>query len=310
MAARDCTCKTCGTAFLSGSRGRMPLHCPGCAKLSRAPSRVGKWADRAKRGPFVCGCCGVSYMTRNKEGEGEKFCSRDCASNASRAVRYCTRCGSPFYGKVDSRSVGCYCGRSCYQSSRSAVASEADALRRIARSWRPNPAHTEIARLVAREVSAIIRIARWKPGNTRTVRPCFKCGSKAAGKGDHARQCGSCRISSEAETRRRMRRSPAARASKSAYKAKRRAAEQDLQADKIDPIAVFNRDKWKCHLCGVKTPRALRGSYEDTAPELDHILPLALGGSHTWGNVACSCRKCNGRKGATPLGQVGFDFAA
>jgi hypothetical protein len=107
-----------------------------------------------------------------------------------------------------------------------------------------------------------------------------------------------------------MRRSPAARASKSAYKAKRRAAEQDLQADKIDPIAVFNRDKWKCHLCGVKTPRALRGSYEDTAPELDHILPLALGGSHTWGNVACSCRKCNGRKGATPLGQVGFDFAA
>jgi hypothetical protein len=42
----------------------------------------------------------------------------------------------------------------------------------------------------------------------------------------------------------------------------------------------------------------------DTAPELDHIIPLASGGAHVWDNVQCTCRKCNGEKGAEVLGQL------
>lgn len=72
----------------------------------------------------------------------------------------------------------------------------------------------------------------------------------------------------------------------------------------IDPIAVFRRDKWRCQLCGVRTPRRLRGTTHDRAPELDHIVPLALGGTHTWDNVQCVCRKCNREKSAKVLGQL------
>ena len=93
-------------------------------------------------------------------------------------------------------------------------------------------------------------------------------------------------------------------------KSRRRARMRGAVSQPIDPIAVFNRDKWRCHLCGAKTPARLRGTCDPRAPELDHIVALALGGAHTWGNVACACRQCNGRKGAGAIGQLGFDLAA
>jgi hypothetical protein len=72
----------------------------------------------------------------------------------------------------------------------------------------------------------------------------------------------------------------------------------------IDPIKVFERDKWKCQLCGTRTPKKKRGTYDDNAPELDHILPVSKGGQHRYTNVQCACRRCNGMKNATPLGQM------
>jgi 5-methylcytosine-specific restriction endonuclease McrA len=72
----------------------------------------------------------------------------------------------------------------------------------------------------------------------------------------------------------------------------------------IKPAWVFERDGWRCQLCGVRTPKRLRGTRDDRAPELDHIIPIAAGGGHLWENVQCSCRKCNIAKGAKPLGQL------
>lgn len=67
---------------------------------------------------------------------------------------------------------------------------------------------------------------------------------------------------------------------------------------------VCARDGWRCQLCGIRTPERLRGTYDDRAPELDHIVPIALGGSHTYVNVQCACRRCNLKKGSKPLGQL------
>jgi hypothetical protein len=70
---------------------------------------------------------------------------------------------------------------------------------------------------------------------------------------------------------------------------------------------VCERDRYRCQLCGCKTPKRLRGTFEPNAPELDHIVPInAEGGSpgHAWHNVQCACRRCNLKKSATPLGQL------
>jgi 5-methylcytosine-specific restriction endonuclease McrA len=74
--------------------------------------------------------------------------------------------------------------------------------------------------------------------------------------------------------------------------------------ESVNPLKVFDRDKWTCQLCKKKTPKALRGSLDPRAPELDHIMPVSLGGEHSYRNTQCSCRACNGSKSNRPLGQM------
>ncbi len=87
-------------------------------------------------------------------------------------------------------------------------------------------------------------------------------------------------------------------------KAQERARLCNARHEPVDPLKVFERDGWRCQLCKVATPRRLRGSCDDRAPELDHIVPLSCGGEHSYRNTQCACRRCNGQKGAMPLGQL------
>lgn len=48
--------------------------------------------------------------------------------------------------------------------------------------------------------------------------------------------------------------------------------------------AIFARDSATCQYCGRK------------AENLDHVIPQAKGGKHTWDNLVAACRKCNSRK--------------
>jgi 5-methylcytosine-specific restriction endonuclease McrA len=77
---------------------------------------------------------------------------------------------------------------------------------------------------------------------------------------------------------------------------------------RFDPFEVFERDGWRCHICGKLTKRSLRGQKVPLAPELDHIMPLSKGGEHSLSNTACACFSCNARKGAKPYGQHSFAF--
>lgn len=77
----------------------------------------------------------------------------------------------------------------------------------------------------------------------------------------------------------------------------RRARMHEVKYEPIDFIKILERDKWRCYLCGCQTPRHLRGSIDDIAPEVDHIIPLAKGGPHISENLACICRYHNQIKG-------------
>lgn len=84
----------------------------------------------------------------------------------------------------------------------------------------------------------------------------------------------------------------------------RRARQAGLDRERFDPVEIFERDGWRCHLCGRKTDKRLRGTYAKRAPQLDHIVPISKGGPHTRLNVACSCHECNNRKGSKIVGQL------
>jgi 5-methylcytosine-specific restriction endonuclease McrA len=83
----------------------------------------------------------------------------------------------------------------------------------------------------------------------------------------------------------------------------RRARLRQVEHERVSSTKVFERDGWLCHICGRKTLKDKRGKIHDRAPHLDHIVPLSLGGPHTYANTACACMKCNLTKGSRTLGQ-------
>jgi|SaaInl8_150m_RNA_FD_contig_41_471851_length_1848_multi_8_in_0_out_0_3 5-methylcytosine-specific restriction endonuclease McrA len=69
----------------------------------------------------------------------------------------------------------------------------------------------------------------------------------------------------------------------------------------FDPKNVFERDQYTCQLCKQKTKPDLKNHHDSLYPNLDHIIPLSKGGSHTMTNTQCLCHQCNMEKGSNNL---------
>lgn len=54
-------------------------------------------------------------------------------------------------------------------------------------------------------------------------------------------------------------------------------------------LRILRRDRYKCAYCGIDG--------KDAELQIDHIVPVAKGGSHHIGNLITSCRSCNQSKG-------------
>ena len=66
---------------------------------------------------------------------------------------------------------------------------------------------------------------------------------------------------------------------------------------------VLRRADNRCEYC------LLPDRYQGDPPEIDHVIPLKLGGGTVLDNLALACRRCNGRKG-TNIAAVDPDGAA
>lgn len=75
-------------------------------------------------------------------------------------------------------------------------------------------------------------------------------------------------------------------------------------AEPVVDKKVFDRDKWRCYLCNIKVQK--NDIYANDAAEIDHIVPVSKGGVHTYSNVRCICRRCNGSTGKSNklIGQI------
>lgn len=209
----------------------------------------------------------------------------------TRILHQCKHCGEGFYPKRTDRLQ--YCSRQCWN-----------------KAWRPpgKPITKHPFRRVwFRDCTTCgTNFAAKVPKAIYCSQPCFLIGQ--SDKSFAARPCAECGkefspvygvkrrtyCSAECCDRATM------RTSRKAGKARKRAA----TVEPVNPTVVFDRDGWRCQLCHKPTPRRYRGTYHMRAPELDHIIPLSQGGEHSYRNTQCACRECNGKKGATPLGQL------
>ncbi|MBF6315035.1 HNH endonuclease [Nocardia farcinica] len=70
----------------------------------------------------------------------------------------------------------------------------------------------------------------------------------------------------------------------------------------VSPRKVFERDRWKCHLCKRKVRRSAVVPHP-LAPTIDHVIPLAKGGTHEPANCATAHYQCNSAKGDRDAGE-------
>jgi 5-methylcytosine-specific restriction endonuclease McrA len=252
--------------------------------------------------------------TKTEKGRAVQEAHRQRQKAARAAARAanppnCNECGATFCGKQNER----YCSSGCRAKARSAQSAKQRAAKRT--EFRANCANC----------GGVFSSVDAYAGNRKYCgERCFMAQrlrakkareESAEYKAAQAAYRKTARYKSrEAERRNRpeakaktaaYRKTAASRAVQSASHAKRRMVE--AVGEKFDPLAIFERDGWRCQICGVSTPLSRRGTRHANAPELDHVVPLSRGGAHTVANVQCACRECNRRKsGYRAIGQVGL----
>jgi len=73
---------------------------------------------------------------------------------------------------------------------------------------------------------------------------------------------------------------------------KRRAQKLNAEYEKFSHLEIFERDNWRCQKCHKKV-RSDKNPCHDRFPNIDHIISLSNGGSHTRKNTQLLCRQCN-----------------
>lgn len=86
------------------------------------------------------------------------------------------------------------------------------------------------------------------------------------------------------------------REARAVHKARRRARKRNAYRADVYRKDVFEADGYRCHICGKKTDSTKEAPHP-MAPTIDHLIPLAKGGTHEPINCRTAHFICNSRKG-------------
>lgn len=293
-------CDTCRAARTPIGPGRRP--CKYCGEPFDAPSGARKLCDDCLVIPHYVRYAATYEAYKARARVGQKHCidcgvpisptSKRCPAHADEAKRAyarqqapqyvivpCSYCNQPLEKRASSvrRYADVYCDYTCRDAHQSA--------RKRARRLPIGPVERR---------TTYVHIVEAKPKpEPRTFYMGYgvACGEPVVSTSLRSRcPCEDCKAEYRYIDR------------KSGEKRRRARIKTNGKSERIVRRKVFERDRWMCrgeHHKGRRTldPR-LVGTPDLRAPTLDHIVPLALGGTHTYDNVQCLCRDCNNRKGA------------
>lgn len=140
---------------------------------------------------------------------------------------------------------------------------------------------------IAKEKAEDARRIKACSGKQITLTFCKSCGLIMCGK-SRANWCDDCRKKHENKNKEIARR----------IKIKNARIDSD-----IDLNSLLRRDGYVCHICGGlcdKNDFIMKNGVKVTGnnyPSIDHVIPLAKGGLHSWDNVKVAHRICNSLKG-------------
>lgn len=255
---------------------------------------------------LACQHCGQPFVRTRKGGKPQVHCSDRCrrafatkAMNVRRAAERpsrCIECGGQIVQPERGRPR-VFCSNECKARTHNRRGNR----RRLPlRDTAPEPRRCAFCNeeFVPRRRDQIYCPDRWcgqyayaarkKAGEplrqVEQVKTCHECGAEFTAFNSNARWCSqTCRNRHTGRVRSR-RRGP-------------------VQSEPYTDREIFERDNWTCHLCGGSIdPELSRTDWMGAT--IDHVVPIAAGGSDTRDNVAAAHWKCNHEKRERALGQV------
>ena len=189
----------------------------------------------------------------------------------------CSHCGSGFDSGPRRGPIGRYCSVGC-RAAASRLRYPPSGVALCVRCGKDFPRPVSKAGQFANQKFCSSE-CRLKAGYERRMAdalPCARCGDALPVPGHRRKYC------SDDCSRKNM----------SGNTHRRRAKRHGVDYEKVDPLAVFERDGWVCGLCGEPVDRRLQWPHPLSASQ-DHIVPISRGGSHTFDNVQCAHLECN-----------------
>lgn len=253
---KEAECSECGKSFIHYAQ-RLQQHCSiSCAQRARQSRK------RCEYPQPVCKNCGEQFLPKNRRYN--TFCSRSCAF-AWKNNRATTQRFAKHVVALSRRLKKCsecgglfysrYNATTCGEECRKAIARRVQRERYFVPAAERNEPVSKECRWCGRTFVAVTHV-------TKRVFCSLAC-CDAAHKKRHA-------------------------------KLRRARKANNGPHESFDPQEIFERDGYKCYLCGCRTDQSSWPS--DMYPTIDHVIPLARGGTHTRNNVRCACFRCNSAK--------------
>lgn len=213
----------------------------------------------------VCKQCGIEYKTWKSE---QMYCSHECRVNALKKPRkqcICKYCGKEY---ITDRytSLGLYCSLKCESDYKHQEKLERIKIKKILKEKEK----AEKARIKAEQK----RIEEERKEAER-IKTCVECG-----KVFHAITANNIYCSKVCRNRVENR------------KKDKRLNKCKIKDYSINLIDVYKKDNGICQGCHQLLTFG-DDRNDDMYPSIDHIIPVAKGGNHSWDNVQLMCRRCN-----------------
>ena len=313
---KEMICANCGIEFTGRKRKFCSKECCLLAhghnsyyKPSPTCLICGKPLTEGQKKYCSSTCCQMACSRRNGMKPMKEYLKILRAESISKHGRICKQCGKSFIehrGGRRTEGSGSYCSKLCYANAVKQAPRKPKIKKKVCNICFPI---CDVCGKVFTARSKATRLCSDKCKAEDARRRAYKCNvANKILKEYTCQECGKLFVSEYGNRRRTFCSEFCARKNyhhcKRNIKAKERAQELGVYYEPVNPLKVFKRDGWKCQLCGKKLKLKHRGTYRDDAPELDHIIPWAQGGEHSYRNTQCACRKCNSEKGAQEIGQL------
>lgn len=121
--------------------------------------------------------------------------------------------------------------------------------------------------------------------NTPRIIQCVECSRKVIVFGSAIR-CAICSASNSRVIRKKYIKTQSSHS--------KRAKQRGCVYEPVNRRKVYERDRYKCYLCGIKV--VVSKTYQPNQASIDHIMPISKGGAHTYSNIRTCCVMCNSIK--------------